>query len=347
MQGVMADLYLRIDSREGALLKEKLINLGVFDRLRKIQRPDEGVLLLPITRPIEIDNTEVISAPGEPIEKKPKSHHDVLEGKLSADDLASVPKSYDLIGDIAVLDLPEEVWEKRGLVGESMLQAFPNIKVVAAKTAPVGTEYRTRGIEVIAGEKRTETVHKEFGCRYRLDVAEAYFSPRLGTERMRVARQVEDGERVLVLFAGVGPYAVLIARMATPKEVVACELNPHAVAYMKENIRRNHVEDTVKAVEGDARFVTPDLGIFDRIVMPLPKDAGSFLEVALPAVNEGGVIHYYDFAKHTGESREKVTELCGQLGYEIDIQDAVECGSYSPVLSRICVDFSVAAKNHQ
>ncbi|MFH1721691.1 MAG: class I SAM-dependent methyltransferase family protein [Candidatus Altiarchaeota archaeon] len=335
----MSDLYLKIDSREGALIKEKLIKLGIFDRLRKIQRPKEGVLIIPITRPITIENTEVISAPGESITPKPKSHREALEGKLSDDEAGLVPKSYDLIGDIAIVEIPEGLEEKKKEIGQSFLDTFPNIKVVAAKTAPVGSEYRTRGVKVIAGENRLDTVHREYGCRYRLDVSKAYFSPRLGTERMRVAKQVKKGERILVLFAGIGPYAILIAKMAKPSEVVAVELNPDAVEYLRQNIGLNHVD--VKAIEGDARIVTSELGLFDRILMPLPKDAGSFLESVLSAVKPGGFVHYYDFSSSTEESKKKVAEFTKQIGYEIKIHSAVECGSYSPVLSRICVDFQV------
>jgi tRNA (guanine37-N1)-methyltransferase len=194
-------------------------------------------------------------------------------------------------------------------------------------------------VEVLAGEKRTDTVHKEADRAYKVDVTKAYFSPRLGTERMRVAKQVKEGERVLVMFAGIGPYPILISKKAKPKEVYAIELNPAAVGYMKENIKLNKVD--VKAILGDVKAETPKLGKFDRIVMPLPKDAGNFLDVALPALKKGGTIHYYTFTRTTKEAAEEVRKICKSLGYEAEILASVECGTYSPCLSRICVDFRV------
>ena len=195
-------------------------------------------------------------------------------------------------------------------------------------------------VEVVAGENRTETVHREHGCSYKLDVSAAYFSPRLGTERMRVASQVSPGERVLVLFAGVGPYAILIAKKRKPSEVVAVELNPKACEYMRWNVSKNKVD--VKVVCGDARTETPKLGSFDRIIMPLPKDAGDFLDVVFPAVKSGGVIHFYTFAHDTQEAKAVVKEKAEKLGLKTKVLSSVECGSYSPRLSRTCVDFTVS-----
>lgn len=271
--------------------------------------------------------------------RKPRSLRHALESSLSSKELDLLPRSYDLIGDIAILDLPEELINKKNLIGGKLIETFKNINVVANKKSDVGKQYRTKEVEILAGDARTKTVHKEYGCRYMLDIRTAYFSPRLGTERMRVAAQVGEGERVLVMFAGVGPYAILIAKCAEPAEVVAVELNPDAVKYMKQNIKLNKVD--VKVIEGDVNVEVPNLGEFDRIIMPLPKDAGDFLDVAIAALKKDGRMHYYDFAHTTVESDEKVKGICAGLGHKIQIIDSVECGSYSPCLSRTCIDFKI------
>ncbi len=271
------------------------------------------------------------------MEKKPRSLHEALSGKLADDELEMVPRSFDVIGDIAIIELPDGI--DKTLVGSALLETFKHIKTVAVKKTEVGTQYRTREVEVVAGAGRTETMHTEHGCRYLLDVSKAYFSPRLGTERMRVADKVQDGERVLVMFAGVGPYAILIAKKKKPAEVVAVELNPDAVDYMKTNIKLNKVK--VTAVLGDAGEEAKNHGMFDRIVMPLPKDAGDFLDAAIPALNKNGTIHFYTFEKDCKEAETKVKEICEGLCCKIHVDKCVVCGSYSPAVSRICVDFRI------
>ena len=275
--------------------------------------------------------------------RRPRSLADALRDKLNPDELAMVPRSFDIIGDIAILEIPWELKYKQELIGNVLISTFKNIRVVASKTSEVKTEYRVRGIEVISGENRTETIHKEYGCRYLLDIKSSYFSPRLGTERMRVAGQVKSGERVLVMFSGIGVYPILIAKTAKPGDgkIHAIELNPDAFRYMEKNILLNKVNSDVIPVKGDVRDKTKSLGKFDRIVMPLPKDAGSFLDIALPALQKKGIIHFYDFSGNPGESIERVKGACSELGVGVEILDAVLCGSYSPGLSRICVDFRV------
>ncbi len=270
------------------------------------------------------------------LEKRSRSLRDALRKDLNSDELNILPRSFDIVGDIAILKIPEELYEKRRLIGKRFIETFKNIRVVALKRGNVSGEFRKQPIEVIAGEDRTETVHREYGCFYKLDIKCVYFSPRLGTERMRVASQVKDRERVLVMFSGVGPYAILISKRSNA-EVYAIELNPDAFRYMKENIRLNKVG--VIPILGDVRKEVKKLGKFDRIVMPLPKDAGNFLDVALPAVGKNGIIHFYDFSHNEDESIEKVKRICDNLGYKIEILNAVKCGSYSPGIFRICVEF--------
>jgi len=336
------DLYVKAPKQAAESVRRRLIVSGVFDGGREIVR-EGGFILFPVLQDASVEGCPLVRKKPVYADLRPRSLRGALEGRLSESELRLLPSSFDVIGDIAVIEIPDGLLHLKNVVGEALLRAFSSIRVAAMKSSPVSTEFRVRGLEVIAGENRTVTLHREFGCVYRLDVASAYFSPRLGGERMRVAGKVSEGERVLVMFAGVGPYAILIAKTRSPAVVVAVELNPLAVDFMEENARINKVN--VNCILGDVRAVVPSLGLFDRIVMPLPKDAGNFLDVALPALCAGGVVHFYDFAEKPGDSAERVAVLCGRLGYEMEVLDSVCCGSFSPKLNRVCVDFKVVGKN--
>lgn len=332
-------MHLKVKKEGCEAVRKRLLDLGILDRSRRILSNGDFLFIPILEAAIEIQDAEIVWIEGKGIKRRPISLRDSLKGKLTEEELKIAPKSFDLIGDIAILEIPEELEDKKEIIGNSLLETFKSIKVVANKRSAVKTEFRTREIEIIAGEKRTETLHREYGCVYKFDISQAYFSPRLGTERKRIAEMVQGNERVLVMFAGIGPYAVLISKKSKAAEVYAIELNPNAIEYMNENIRLNKVN--VIAIQGDVRDEVPMLGKFDRIVMPLPKDAGNFLDIALPALKKNGVIHFYDFSRNEEESIEKVKKICSDFGYEIEILEAVKCGSYSPDIFRICVDFRV------
>ncbi|MFH1055078.1 MAG: class I SAM-dependent methyltransferase family protein [Candidatus Altiarchaeota archaeon] len=329
--------YLKVRREDAESVRRKLLEKSSLDKSKAVERDGEYVMF-PLLSTVKIPGTEVVEAEGRIKTKRPASLAESLSGILSADELEALPSSFNVIGDIVVLE-PEGIpIDKMRLVGEAFLRTFRNIKVVALKVEQVSGEYRVPQVKVIAGEKRTETIHREHGCVYKLDIAKAYFSPRLGSERLRVVNQIHDGERVLVMFAGVGPYAILAAKLSGA-EVTAIELNPIAVEYMRWNILRNKVN--VNVIEGDVREKVPALGLFDRIIMPLPKQADTFLDVAFSCLKKDGVIHYYTFARNTLEATGHLAEAVGSLGVKAEILDVVLCGSYSPRISRLCVDFKV------
>ncbi|OYT53660.1 MAG: tRNA (guanine-N1)-methyltransferase [Candidatus Altiarchaeales archaeon ex4484_2] len=331
-------MHLRVRKNKGEKIRKRLIGEDALDERMEVER-DNRYLYFPLKKRVQYPDTRIVERAGVEKDARPKSLKESLSGTLSSGDLEYVPSSFDVIGDIAILEIPAKLEGKKEIVAKSLLKTFRNINVVAAKETRVSSEYRIRHVEVIAGERRTKTLHREHGCIYRLDVESAYFSPRLSAERLRVAKKVKKDERVLVMFAGVGPYAVLIAKKINPKEVIAVELNPDAVRYMGINVSLNRVN--VEVIEGDVRVETPKLGRFNRIIMPLPKDAGDFLDVALPALKKDGVVHFYDFSHSREESIKKVRSLTEKLGYGIKVLDAVKCGSYNPSLNRICVDFKI------
>jgi tRNA (guanine37-N1)-methyltransferase len=329
--------YLQVKKQKAQEARKKIAEKGILNPTASVVREGEFVYF-PVTTDVKVSGTKLVEREGEKRSIKPRSLKEALEGILSKEEQSKIQSSYNVVGDIAILEFDISLMPKKQQIGEAMLQTFKNLKTVALKTEQVSGEYRVPGIEIIAGEKRTKTIHKEHGCVYKLDVAQAYFSPRLGHERMRVVEQIKGKERVLVMFAGVGPYAILAAKK-TKADLTAVELNPKAVEYMRWNVLSNKVK--VDLIEGDARKVLPSLGQFDRIIMPLPKQADTFLDVTLPALKEGGTIHYYTFAHNSLEATCHLAETVAMLGRKIKVIDAVECGSYSPCMARYCVDFKV------
>ncbi len=258
--------------------------------------------------------------------------------------------AFDILGDIAIVE--------PGTDGEKFLKEHKNVNVVLIKKGEVEGEFRIRDYEVAASRpearnfddipallrprKITETIHRENRCRFKVDPTEAYFSVRLGTERARIAKMVKEGERVLVMFAGVGPYPITIAKIAKPELVVGVEINPYAVLFFEDNIMLNKCEGNVKAIEGDVKNVVPKLKeTFDRVVMPLPKDSENFLYLATKKIKKGGMIHLYKIL-HENDLKAFLHELKRSLSRaEIDV---IKAGEYAPGKFRYCFDIRLDAR---
>jgi tRNA (guanine37-N1)-methyltransferase len=206
--------------------------------------------------------------------------------------------------------------------------------------------YRIRKYRFIAGERKFETIHKEYGCVFKLDPTKVYFSPRELTERQRIASQVKENEVVMVMFAGVAPYAIQIAKKQPKvKEVIAIEINPIAVKYAKENVVLNKVEDKVRVIEGDVREKCKDFyGKCDRVVMPLPKGAEDFLDIAVKCLKNKGYIHFYNWGSEPNifENAEKIIkDELSKMNVKYKIINKRKVLPYAPRKLKVCIDIFV------
>ncbi len=305
--------------RESASLKvpkflgEKAIaiadKLSLRDSELEIQK-DGDFLQIPLVRlPSETENAHFRECGWEPTvevrvfqerRRQEKTLTEVLENVLPPHLLANLPHALDIVGDIAIVELSPELKAYEAQIGTAILETHRNLRTVLAKAGAVKGTYRLREFDVIAGAPRTLTVHKEFGCQYYVDVARAYFSPRLSHEHRRVASLIHMGETVVDLFAGVGPFSVLIAKNNNSVKVFALDINPEAFELLKKNILLNRVQSRVIPFFGDARRTVHDKlsGVADRVIMNLPESASEFVDVACKAIKPtGGVVHFYGFIR--------------------------------------------------
>ena len=328
-------LAVKVPKREAEKTRRKLLELGVLAKGYSIKR-EGGSVLFPVTGPVE--GFELVEAEFERLKKRFHSYREVVDVPEEVKPL--LPSSFDIIGDIAIIELPEELKPYGRAIGEAILKVHRHIKAVFAKGSRVEGEYRVRELIHLAGEKRTETVHRENGIRLKLDVAKVYFSPRLATERMRIFKKTKPGEVVFDMFAGVGPYSILLARKA--KLVFACDINPWAVKYLEENVRLNKVNNVVPIL-GDVRKVAGEIKA-DRVVMNLPKFADRFLREAMMSVKPGGVVHYYGFGPEEdlySEHEAKIKAVARELGFKVEILDRRKVRPYAPRQFNIAIDFRV------
>lgn len=232
-------------------------------------------------------------------------------------------KGLDVVGDIAILKFPDELEIHSHPIAEELLEEAPYIKVVLEQSSPVSGDHRLRGYRWLAGEKRTTTLHKEFGCIFKVDVEKAYFSPRLSTERDRIASQIENTGRkdevVLNMFAGVGCFSILIAKRNKSTKIYSVDINRYAFEYMVQNVYLNKVRRQVVSVMGDAGSIIRNLfhQTADRVLMPLPEKGKEYLSSALEALKpEGGIIHYQTFI-HAEKDDEPIETAEKEVDYLI------------------------------
>lgn len=269
---------------------------------------------------------------------------EALKGKLTKKEFSFLRTAYDILGDIAIIEIPPELKKKEKIIAETLLGLRNEVKTVVKKSGIHKGKFRLQKHKVLAGEKKKETVHKENNVRLKLNIDKVYFSARMSTERKRIAGMVKKDEEILVMFSGCAPYPCVIAKNTSAKEIYGVELNKTAHNYSVENLKLNKIRN-VELIKGDVKKIVPKLNKkFDRVLMPLPKGAETFLNIALEAVKKGGLIHFYDFLHENefGKAREKVKKACKKAGKKCRILRLVRCGQYSPGVYRICVDFRIS-----
>jgi len=258
---------------------------------------------------------------------------EMLNGIVPKESLGRLSDGYHVIGDIAVLSLDPELEGYKEEIASALLNQCNYIHTVLNKTSRLQGEERVAHFEVLAGTGNTITAHKEFGFIYHLDVARVFFNSRLGSERMRLANAVKDGEDVLVPFAGSGPFVVPIA--ARGARVVALEKNRDACLWLAGNARRNRVDERIAVINGDAFRMAELLKTdFDRVVVPTPYGMDRIIKAASQMVKAGGWLHFYTFKK-----RHQILEL--QKSYEdlgLKVMQCSRCGNVAPGVSRWVFD---------
>lgn len=217
-----------------------------------------------------------------------------LEGVLTDQESEELFSAFDQIGDIIVIRIPDSLLSKKKVIGETLLKEVSTAKSVFYQSSDVSGDFRTRKLELLAGEDKTETEYKEFGCRFFVDVEKAFFSPRLSTERERIADVTNDGETVINMFGGVGMFSILAAKNKKCL-VYNIDINPVASKLCEKNISINKLAGEVISLNGDATQIInehlKEKG--DRTLMLLPERSDEFLDAAILATKNGGIIHYY------------------------------------------------------
>lgn len=275
--------------------------------------------------------------------KKPKKLGEVLDKYLTKKEKEFLTTSFDIIGEIAVIEIKEEIQHKEKIIGEAILKMHKNIKTVCKRDGEHSGIFRTQKLKIVAGKKTKETIHKESRCMLKLNVEKCYFSVRSGTERLRIAEQVKKNENILVMFSGIAPFICVIGKNSNYKSIYGVEINPAAHKYAVENIEKNKIKNA-ETVLGDVKKIVPKLkNKYDRIIMPLPRTAEEFLDTALFVAKKGTIIHLYGFLaeEEFKDFKKKIRKICSEMGFKVKIKDLVKCGQFSPRLFRICVDFEV------
>ena len=295
---------VKVPLREINNTRIKLMSDGLMSMEYRIKTTDEYGYI-PITDDIEGYAIEDIEL--EPVKRVPHNFAEILEDELTPEEIENLKTSFDTIGDIVILEIPDELQDKKQLIGDAAYK-FTKRKAIYMKKSAIKGTIRVRDLEFLSGVDDSLTIHKEHGVRLKLDVREVYFSPRLATERKRVMESVKDGEKILDMFCGIGPFPIVIARNKDVN-ITAVDINEAAIKYLDENVKLNKLKGNIESHCGDVREVSKGFKTkFDRIIMNLPGLAYSFLDVAVDLIEDDGIINYYEFSDSYEQGIKRLNE---------------------------------------
>ncbi len=271
----------------------------------------------------------------------------LLKDELTEEELELVPRSFDIIGSeekaVAIIEVPKELESKKKLIAEALMKLNKNVKSVLNKKSGRKGTYRLEDLELLAGDKDTEVIHKEHGYLLRVDPQKVFFSTREATERQRIATMIRPKELVCVFFSGCAPYPISICKnQPLVERVYAIEINPNAHRYAQENVRINKLAHKIILMNDDVKNVCKNLKIkFDEIIMPIAVGGEKYLDYAFKLIKDGGVIHFYYTGKEGdlfGEAEKAVIKVALSNRKRIKIENKIKVLPFGVRSYKICLD---------
>ncbi len=332
-------LFVKAPLKLAEQSRKKMLAAGIFDPAYAVEKSKQHIFFPAIKR---APGFSFVERKGRRRKHKPRSLREALEGKLPPEELEKLVTSFDTLGDIAIIEVRNGLDEK--LIGQAILNSNPSIKTVLKKAGSHSGPFRVMPVKLIAGEPKTTAAYRENGVIMKIAIDQVYFSPRLSSERLRIAKQVKDGETIAGFFAGVGPFPLVIAKKKKCT-IYAVELNPKAYGLMEENIAMNKLKGKVIPLLGDVREIAQTIPKCDRVLMPSPKTGESFLVPCMLAAKKGAIMHYYEFAPDSdpySAAIRKIEKAAASLGRTVKILNKRVVRPHAVRVSQIVVDFRVS-----
>lgn len=339
---IQQNLTVCIPVEEAENIRTWLLESNMLDMDRKIKKVTENgekYLLLPVIK--NIPGYICLKDDTPEFYNLQRSLKDLFFNEIPAQELAKIPSSWQVIGTVIVVTIPEELDLRKALIGQKLLQMYPRCTCVVRDKGIQGN-FRLPNREIISGHG-TETIHKENGCIFKLDVTKVMFSKGNLAEKKLMSIVARD-EVVVDMFAGIGYFSIPMAVHSSPKKIISIELNPVSFGYLQENIRLNHVEGLVEPRLGDCAAVTPE-GVADRVIMGYVGTTHHYLVNGIRALKpEGGILHYHETTPGKllfERPVNRIKEAALQLGKKIEILETRRIKKYAPGVWHVVVDAKI------
>ncbi|MEK6955551.1 MAG: hypothetical protein AABW52_02740 [Nanoarchaeota archaeon] len=328
---------IKVQLKEIEKTRISLFNNGILNNNYKILKEDDFAYI-PVKSKVEgfkLYNKKLIK-----LESK-KSVKDLLKKEFSKKELSLLNSSFDIIGNIAIIEIEKELLYKKYLIADALLKSNKQIKTVVRKLGAHEGDFRIQNYEFLSGINTFETIHKESGISLKIDISKTYYSPRSSNERLRISKLVKDNESILVMFSGIGIYCFIISKFSKAKDIYGVEVNPFAHSMAVENLKLNKIKN-VELLCGDVKSIVPKINKkFDRIVMPLPKTSLEFLKLSINNINPNGIIHFYFFSS-LEDSKDFINNICSD--YNLKILRLIKTGQSKPNEYRMCADLQLVSQ---
>ena len=244
---------------------------------------------------------------------------------------------------IAIIEVKRNGKREKELV-EWILKHHKNVKTILKKVSGRKGELRLKEYEILYG-KETEVLHKEYGYELKVDVTQVYFSAREAKERQRIASLVKEGETILIMFSGIMPFGIAIAKKVKNVKIYGIELNEVAHKYALENVRINKVAHKVYPILGNVKEKAKEFfGKCDRVLMPLPFGSKEFFELAIKCLKAKGILHFYTIGEEPNifeEGEKFILERCKKSNIKCKILQKTKVQMYAPRKWKVCIDLEV------